>query len=403
MVTYLEINAPDVEAASRPKEPAEGSLRPRVARVLGQLYPRLARSLCCCCKRRAAVAAAGLLQGTGAARSLSRAKSANEASPNPQGVPLATGDDEGYALLETPRRPVGKSSTAPQLPQPQQEAREEDFFDARSEMGSECNSPRQAGLVDVSLADPELGVGGGRAREVHERLSTLLAIEHRCRGVGGGGQEQTPVKDLTVEDILKEDVAQLWFCHSKSCPFVIGCLWCMVPDVSVEDAVQAIQDPAQRIGWDGDSFSTFKVLREHDPSDFTREDVVFTVIPVPRPVRDREILQKRWQVPLQDCTGGQALIMQSFDDSELKPVDPQRVRAFTHLSGYILRPLPAEKGGGPRGGVEIVVVSQCDLGGALPGWFQNLARRMAKRRCVAWGGKLGQHCKRLAQERCKGG
>merc|ERR1712205_283678 len=105
----------------------------------------------------------------------------------------------------------------------------------------------------------------------------------------------------------------------------------------------------------------------------TREDVIFTVMPAPKPVRDREILQRRWQIPL-GCSGGQALLMQSFEDDVLRSPDPQHVRAFTHLSGYLVRPTMLSKG--CETGVEVVVISQCDLGGALPGWLQNMARRL---------------------------
>lgn len=410
MVAYLEINAPDLEAAAEAKAQEE-RLASRISKILIAVSSSGARirQVCCCCKRRTAAVAVSLLQGASDARSLNLAKATADPPPSPQVAPPVAGDDEGYALLQTPRRSSGQTLAAKaplplSLPPPEAPVREDDFFDARSEVGSECGSPRQAGRVDICLADPTPCAVEKRQQEAQERLATLLAIERRCRGGARGSAERSVADDLTVEDILKEDTAQLWFCHSKTCPFVIGCLWCRIPGVSVEDAVQAIQNPKQRISWDGDSFSSFEVLREHDPADPTREDVVFTVIPVPRPVRNREILQYRWQVPLAD--GGQALLMKSFEDSALKPVDPQRVRAFTHLSGYILRPVPGEPGkaGGQRTDLEIVVVSQCDLGGALPGWFQNLARRMAKHRCVAWGGKLREHCQRTAAEaRSRGG
>jgi len=404
-VAYLEIDAPDPEAAAETKSEADG-LRQRASKMLGSVPGVTAfRSVCCCCKRRAAAATVGLLQGAGGgARSITLAKPTDSPQGPLEVAPPSAGEDEGYALLQTPRRGPGdqapskvKHLSLSQVTQPEGAVRDDDFFDARSEVASECGSPRQATLVDICLADPTLRSGDRRSQVAKERLATLLAIESRCRGTEGG-VEKSAADELAVEDILKEDSAQLWFCHSKTCPFVIGCLWCRIPDVSVEDAVRAIQSPDQRLSWDGDSFSTFEVLRTHDPADPTREDVVFTVIPIPRPIRDREILQRRWQVPLGDSDGGQALLMQSFEDSALKPVHPQRVRAFTHLSGYILRPVPGEPGkaGSQRRCLEIVVISQCDLGGSLPGWFQNLARRMAKRRCVAWGAKLREHCQRLS-------
>jgi len=297
----------------------------------------------------------------------------NAASP-PSGEGLALLDGQRTRLLE--------------------QAREEDFFDARSEAASECGTPRGG----HSLYTPAQTVGYvGRVLEAQEKLSALLDIECRCRE-GKGGNDR--MNELTVESILKEEFARLWFCYSKHCPFVIGCLVCKLSDVLVEDALQAIQNPQQRLCWDAESFKSFELFRAHDPEDPTREDVIFTVMPAPRPVRDREILQHRWQLPL-GSSGGQALLMQSFEDDTVKPPNPDRVRAFTHLSGYLLRPTTASPavGGPDTSGLEVVVVSQCDLGGALPGWFQNLARRLAKRRCVAWGHKLQEHCQGVAKER----
>jgi len=345
---------------------------------------------------------------------------------------------DDYALLETPRR--GPQPPLPSVRQanlsacnsgkgklgasaaasPAKEGcdgggddDDDDFYDAQSEAEDEPSAGPTGVRTSPPRASPSRSPGGGpaapyakRGDEVNRRLCTLLDIERRCRGLpGGGAGEGLEALQLEVESVLKEDSAQLWFAHSKSCPFVIGCLRCLLPLASVRDAVQAIQSPRQRMAWDGDSFTSFDVLRDHDVTDPTREDVVFTVMPAPSPVRDREILQWRWQVAL-GSDGAQALIMQSFQDDTLRPPHPQRVRAFTHLSGYLLRPLNPEAcvnaagaGGGAQGGIEVVVISQCDLGGALPGWFQNMARRLAKRRCLAWGQKLQGHCVAMAQER----
>jgi len=271
---------------------------------------------------------------------------------------------------------------------------EEEFYDACSEAASECNSPRGQPGCRASEAAP----AASRERGVQAKLDELLAIERRCRS---GGQGAGRAEDLRVETILSEERSQLWFCHSGDCPFVIGCMRCLLDDVPIDDVVQAIQDPEHRPRWDSESFKTFELVRPHDLSDPTREDAIFTVMPAPRPVRDREILQNRWQVALPGGGGGQALIMQSFEDNELRAPDAQRVRAFTHLSGYILRPLQAsgsQVSPSRPSSLEVVVISQCDLGGALPGWFQNLARRLAKRRAVNWAHKLGDHCRSLRRE-----
>mmetsp|Transcript_58716 Transcript_58716/g.166891 ORF Transcript_58716/g.166891 Transcript_58716/m.166891 type:complete len:388 (+) Transcript_58716:68-1231(+) len=383
MVAYLEISGPDLEAPSSSK-----TLVGRLASA-GANWRR-----CCCCRRRVASLFFGEpLDARTPVISKPEVERPREAeAPQPA---AGTEDEEGYSLLETPRLRGQRAADVQREAAP-----EDDFFDARSEAASECGSPR---LALPEHSHPECS-RGHRVAEAKDKLEQLLSIECQCRK--GCDRPSGSLGNLTVESILQEKAAQLWFCHSKTCPFVIGCLCCTLPDVQIQDAVRAIQDPAMRMDWDGDSYSAFELVREHDATDPVREDVIFTVIPIPRPVLHREILQYRWQVPLGDASGGQALLMQSFEDDALKPPHPQRVRAFTHLSGYILRPVRCHPGEGSRTGgsqgynaLEVVVVSQCDLGGALPSWFQNLARRMAKHRCVAWAKKLRVHCERVAQER----
>jgi len=353
----------------------------------------------CCCRRRydKGLCALGFFAEFVAARGRASAREVPfwppEATPEPGG---GAGGEECYTLLETPR---GKKHAPPPLSigpptaTVSQEA-EEEFHDAQSEAASECDSPRR----QPDCRAPEPAPAAPRERGVQAKLEELLAIERRCRS---GGNGKGHAEDLQVETILSEERSQLWFCHSKECPFVIGCMRCVLDSVPIEDAVQAIQSPEHRPRWDAESFKIFELVRPHDLSDPTREDAIYTVMPAPRPVRDREILQHRWQVALPGGGGGQALIMQSFEDNELRAPDPQRVRAFTHLSGYILRPLP-DTGGqvspSRPSSLEVVVISQCDLGGALPGWFQNLARRLAKRRAVNWAHKLGEHCRSLCRE-----
>jgi len=312
-------------------------------------------------------------------------------------VPAPATAEESYASLDAPRADASEQSlsatAAPACVSDLQE--EDDFYDAHSDFEDEpCDEQRPSPSRMPHAAVVK------RAAEVHRRLQRLLAIERKCRGQGAeSGACADPdglgsVEELKVESVLAKEATQMWFCHSSACPFVIGCLRCVLSGVVVEDAVEAIQSPEQRLGWDGESFRSFELLRPHEPSDPTREDVVFTVMPAPRPARDREILQRRWQVPVGD-SGGQALLMQSLEDDALCPTDPARVRAFTHLSGYILRPVPGSRAA--PAGLEVVVISQCDLGGQLPGWLQNMARRLAKHRCMAWGRQLQAHCQARAQ------
>jgi hypothetical protein len=162
----------------------------------------------------------------------------------------------------------------------------------------------------------------------------------------------------------------------------------------MDDAVEAIRIPKERLKWDGQNLKELEILGEGDLEDPLEGQVVRCVVTAPRPLKDREMLQKRWQLPLPG--GGQAFVLRSFEDPALVPDRPQLyVRAFTHLSGYLLRPLDGDKG------VELTMISRCDIGGIVPAWVQNLVRRLAKREVIKFAKMLHAHCDRLAAARAE--
>lgn len=212
-------------------------------------------------------------------------------------------------------------------------------------------------------------------------LATLQDIDRRCKGVDGPG-------DHHVECLLQGLNEKLWVCTEPGCPEVTACVWTRLPGVTKEEIAFAITDVEERLKWDSDSFRSYEIVQMSSPEDPAGGEVIYCVVPAPRPLRDRDMLQKRWTLALPG--DGWSMVCQSIKDDALRAPKPEYVRAFTHLSGYLLQPI------GQGGcGVELTVISRCDLGGSIPTWAQNLVRRMAKQKPVAWARKLGEHCRSL--------
>lgn len=248
---------------------------------------------------------------------------------------------------------------------------------------------------DVPESD---GKAPAHATTAAELLNILQAIERRCCGSAvtstqsdseSRAQPLLLVEDkATVECILDEDKARFWVCRTPDCPAVTACSWFRLDGIALEHAVDAIRLPKERLAWDSESLKVLEVLGEGDIEDPDAGQIVHCVVSAPWPLQDREMLQYRWQLPLP--RGGQAFVLRSFQDDTLAPPRPDRwVRAFTHLSGYLLRPL--ESGSG----LELTVISRCDLGGVIPMRVQNLVRRFAKHQILRWAQRLQTHCEAL--------
>jgi len=242
----------------------------------------------------------------------------------------------------------------------------------------------------------------GDMTEADELLSQLRVIERRCRGSAalGANDELYPQEaeevEASAECLLREENNQFWVCRTEGCPVVTACAYFRLMNCVMEDAIEAIRIPKERLKWDGKNLKELEVLGDGDIEDPASGQIVRCVVTTPRPLQDREMLQRRWQLPIPG--GGTAFVLRSFDDQDIAPLRPTKyVRAFTHLSGYLLRPLDEN---GLRG-VELTMISRCDIGGLVPTWVQNLVRRMAKGEVVKFAKLLQAHCGKLADIRAE--
>lgn len=117
----------------------------------------------------------------------------------------------------------------------------------------------------------------------------------------------------------------------------------------------------------------------------------------PRPFWDRDVLQRRWQLPLDTAhVEGVAIVMRSFLDNSLQPEREDRVRANVHKAGYLLRPLA-------NGSLHVVACQQLDMGGLCPPWAQAFLTKMLVQRGVTWSEKLQVHCAMMREQRARDG
>jgi len=277
---------------------------------------------------------------------------------------------------------------------------ESDFFDARSEVSIDDLGDHEltggAALLDHCSNPTQTSA---RMCVAEELLQQLRVIERRCRGSEASGCADielypTSEADGSVECLLREDATQFWVCRSDGSPMVTACAYFRLKGVAMEDAIKSIRIPKERLKWDGKNLKELEIIGDGDIEDAATGQIVRCVVAAPRPLKDREMLQRRWQLPLPG--GGQAFVLRSFDDDVVAPLRPSSyVRAFTHLSGYILRPFVENS----SSGVELTMISRVDVGGMVPNWVQNLVRRFAKRDVLKFAQLLHQHCEHLASIR----
>lgn len=267
------------------------------------------------------------------------------------------------------------------------DAQSDFFFDACSEPSRQSSlaSSRQNSFSSVALS-PTMGNALSQEAVTSRLLAELLAIEHLCVSSSAGGG---PAGEVRVECLLEQPSDRFWVCAAAGCPEVTACLWTQLRGVTQDEIVFAVTDPEERMRWDRDSFRSYDLLRVASPEDPHDGDVIYCVCPAPRPLSDRDMLQMRWT---RASPKGWTMICQSIVDDGLMPEQKGCVRAFTHISGYLLRPVGDV--------LDLTVISRTDLGGNIPSWAQNMVRRMAKHKPVEWARKLGAHCANL---RARGG
>mmetsp|Transcript_17615 Transcript_17615/g.45429 ORF Transcript_17615/g.45429 Transcript_17615/m.45429 type:complete len:577 (+) Transcript_17615:3-1733(+) len=247
-----------------------------------------------------------------------------------------------------------------------------------------------------------------------EILSAILAIERCCRGSDSPGPGDSPVKRfprqekndlgagedaeddledaITVECLHEGPTSRYCMCGSLDTPVVIGYLRVVLDDVKPWDMWRALVQKEERLMRDPDS--EFRVLRKATSGDPTHEEDIAYVWRAPWPFWDRDFLQRRWTFPLQRFQEGEgiAIVMRSLEDEGLCPVREDRVRAFVHKCGYLLRP---DSGGG----LDLTVCQQVDLGGLCPEWAQDFLTRYTVHRGLQWAEDLRQHCARQHNQR----
>lgn len=219
-------------------------------------------------------------------------------------------------------------------------------------------------------------------------LRSILAIERLCNT----GEKTAGEEDLTVACLMDGPDTWYYMCASLSSPVVTGFISSSLPDVSIGDAWAALVTEEERLIRNYDS--EYEHLVPASPDDASREEVLKYVMRAPRPFWDRDILQRRWQLalPCEDGTQGLAIVARSIEDDDLYPQRDDRVRAFAHKLGYLLRPM---KGGG----IHVVCSQTLDMGGLCPAWAQSFLTKMCVQRGQLWVTELQTHCNKMSEER----
>jgi len=225
------------------------------------------------------------------------------------------------------------------------------------------------------------------AEELLERLMNIAKI---CSSVECEASQR--VGGMTVERITHESECSVWIARMPGCSVPCLCSRAeLCSDVSVEAALLAIYSMEERLQWDRASFVQYDVLCQGalQPATGAWADAVYCRMRAPTGISDRDVVQERFL--MKTSGGGYAIVMRSPSDSRaaglVRPAVKGLTRATTLLSGYVLEPREG-------GGVLLTAMSQTDLGGSIPGWAQNLAKKASKRKLLEWAQLLEAHCSR---------
>lgn len=222
-------------------------------------------------------------------------------------------------------------------------------------------------------------------------LEAILHLERCCCPPAqavetpNGGHTSPSEEQLVVERILDEPDTKYFLCSSLESAVITAYLWSKLPGLTCEEVCAALVQRKDRVLRDPDS--EYRVLREAQEGDPTNQEDISYVMFAPWPFWHRDILQRRWQLPLEKK--GMAIVMKSFTDDELFPPREDRVRAFVHKSAYLVRRFGEDA---TNRGVELAVCTQLDLGGLCPQWAQAFLTRFAVQRGVQWVENLNRHC-----------
>eukprot|EP00913_Durusdinium_trenchii_P020461 g19221.t1 len=247
--------------------------------------------------------------------------------------------------------------------------------------------------------------GGAAQRDI----SYLLALQRLLSLEPGPPQELRP-GDATV--LLDEPDIRFCICYDEESPVFIACLWARLKGFDIQEVERSLCQ--ERGEWDKGGES--RLLQQITLEDGRREEVYHTLIRCPRPFWDRDVLKHQWRLPL-DCQHGQgyALVSRSLEDEQLQP-DSERVRAFVHKAGALIRParevppraeLPEDESdsepiANASIGTELTSCSQIDMGGLIPAWATSYLSSVVAGKALSWTEDLRQHCaERHRTDTCK--
>lgn len=222
-------------------------------------------------------------------------------------------------------------------------------------------------------------------------LGRLQAIEKKCLGtLDSGAGVPDAIRTMSTDCLIDKPGERFWICSMHGSAHVTTCLDIHLTSITRQDFIFAVCDGEERLRWDSASFKGYEVLQQSwTLEDQMSYDLLYCVIPTPWPLENRDILQKRWQLPLPD--GAWAILWRSVDDPTRPP--PKKVtRAFTEYSGFILRPCA-----GKEGEFDLTMISCMDFGGSIPQGLQNQLRKTMKGKPGEWTRKLENHCRSLSK------
>lgn len=221
-----------------------------------------------------------------------------------------------------------------------------------------------------------------------ELLEKILAVEQLCLGQGDG-----PPGEFLQAQCLMDGPVRYFVCASLSSPVVTGYIQATLPSVRIGDAWSALVTTEERLIRNPDS--EYTIFQEAQPDDPQRKEVLRYVMKAPSPFWDRDVLQRRWQLPLPGAEGGipgLAIVMRSIEDDSIFGPRDDKVRSFVHKCGYLLRPTD-------EGGLNIVCCQQLDMGGLCPAWAQSFLTRMLVQKGNQWVEELKVHCAKMQARR----
>jgi len=241
------------------------------------------------------------------------------------------------------------------------------------------------------------GCGGGSSSsssdfeaDPRRLLEKLRWLTETCKAAGEGA---SPDPSLQVQALALEKECSVWLADIVGSPTPCVCSEARLPHTSVDAVATAIYNKGDRMVWDRQSFVAYEVLRDDMllPAAQAVASIIYCRMAAPTGLSDRDVVQERF---LMKVPGGFAIVMSSVPHAQGdflgRPAGATgAVRARTVLSGYIVR--SAESGGG----VVISAASQTDLGGGIPTWAQNVAKKGSKRRLASWAKRLEEYCQQV--------